>query len=299
MFKTDKNLCKSVISPLSHKMVWRDDVYLAPACKERFLTTTDIPEFVEQQIFMAGLADLNDGYRVERQNPDVHTLLATIGGCGQLTTDEGRQQIGQNTVTVLPAKTAFCFELHPQHRHWKMAWILLKADPQWRAIDDMTPAVLESDMAESVYSALNLVHRDIHGRQTFRALMVSEVVKLLSGVDGSMKPASIRVMRVFNLVESQLHLDWTVSAIANHAYLSEEQLNRICKKLYGKTPRDYVISLRMDKAKDLLRTKDWSVKMIASRLGYRDANNFTHRFTKSIGMSPRLFRTTNTTRKSD
>ncbi|SDH99290.1 transcriptional regulator, AraC family [Vibrio xiamenensis] len=290
MFKTDKNLCESVIEPKVATRVWHDEVFLAPQCKERFLTRSEIPELFEQQIFMAGLADLNLGYRVERQGPEEHTLLMSIGGRGLLTTANQCLDINPDSITVLPAHQPFRFELHPQSQHWKMAWILLSDSAQWQMIASMGQVVIESDVAESIYAALNLLHGDIHGRQSFRTLMLSEVVKLLSGVDSAAREAPLRVMSVFNLVESQLHHDWTVSEIARRAYLSEEQLNRVSKKLYGKTPREYVIALRMNKASDLLKTKEWSVKMIAARLGYRDANNFTHRFTKYFGVSPRRYR---------
>lgn len=120
--------------------------------------------------------------------------------------------------------------------------------------------------------------------------MLSELVKILSNVDKSLSDTHMRVLSVLNSVESQLQLNWTVSAIAARSYLSEEQLNRVVKKIVGMSTRDYLISLRMKKAVDLLDNKDWSVKMIALRLGYADPNNFTHRFKKFYGVSPRQYR---------
>ncbi|MGL5653403.1 MAG: helix-turn-helix domain-containing protein, partial [Vibrio sp.] len=63
-------------------------------------------------------------------------------------------------------------------------------------------------------------------------------------------------------------------------------LNRVVKQLVGMSPRDYIVALRMKKAVDLLSNKDWSIAMIALRLGYQDPNNFTHRFKKFYGLSP-------------
>ncbi|MCA2470945.1 AraC family transcriptional regulator, partial [Vibrio alginolyticus] len=45
MFENRQNLCESVIGQFSPQHEWHDDVYLAPACKERFLTLTEIPEW--------------------------------------------------------------------------------------------------------------------------------------------------------------------------------------------------------------------------------------------------------------
>ncbi len=76
MFENRQNLCNRHRSPSQHE--WHDDAHLAPACKERFLTLTEIPEW-QRRYFMAGLAELHDGYHVERDKV-VHTLLFTLEG---------------------------------------------------------------------------------------------------------------------------------------------------------------------------------------------------------------------------
>jgi AraC-like DNA-binding protein len=102
----------------------------------------------------------------------------------------------------------------------------------------------------------------------------------------------MRVQALFNQVESQLHMPWVVREMAAHCYISEEQFNRITKSLYGCSPRSHLIALRMEKAVDLLHHSDWSVGMIAQRLGYNDPYNFTHRFRAYHGCSPREYRKT-------
>lgn len=78
MFENSENLCKSVIEQFVPKNEWVDEVYLAPECKERFLTLTEIPEWRGADIFMAGIAKLKQGYSVERYGVAVHTLLFTM-----------------------------------------------------------------------------------------------------------------------------------------------------------------------------------------------------------------------------
>lgn len=93
MCEKPQNLCKSVIGQFAIKTEWHDDVQLAPACKERFLTLTEIPEWKRADIFMAGLAELRDGYHVERDKVGVHTLLFTIEGGGVLITPDFVKEI--------------------------------------------------------------------------------------------------------------------------------------------------------------------------------------------------------------
>ncbi|MCA2017321.1 AraC family transcriptional regulator [Vibrio tritonius] len=291
MFQTNENLCKSVISDVAQlPRKWKDDVFLAPECQERFLVLSDIPEMKQFDIFMAGLAKLNNGYGVERVSPEVHTVLITLDGGGVLYTPEDIVEISVNTITFLPAGKPFRFELNDQSKPWNMVWILLNDVERWTNVRKSCRPVLNFDAAESVWSLVSLIYNEIGGRPAFRKMMLSELVKILSNVEIDVSDTQMRVLSMLNTIESQLHLDWNVADIAASVFLSTEQLNRVVKQIVGMTPRDYLIHLRMSKAADLLGNKDWSVKMIALRLGYQDPNNFTHRFRKFYGMSPRRYR---------
>jgi Helix-turn-helix domain len=62
------------------------------------------------------------------------------------------------------------------------------------------------------------------------------------------------------------------------------------RKLFGISPRDMLVRLRMDRAKELLLTSDLSVKEIAFEVGYVWHQDFTRAFTKCAGMSPSQWR---------
>jgi len=290
MCENRENLCESVINKMSPKSVWHDDVYLADACKERFLTCSDIPELRQEAIFMAGMAELMDGYHVERANVDIHTLLFTLEGSGILTTPDYVQLIEPNTLVIIPAHTAFRFEINPVDNYWKMVWLLPEDNNKWVPLATLGPTILPFHQCEQIWSLANLMHSEINGRGAFRRLLVSELNLILTGVESTSTRSVSRVHTLFNEVESQLHLPWTVKEMALRCFISEEQLNRICKNLYTMSPRSRLIHLRMEKAVDLLQYREWTIAMIAHRLGYKDPYNFTHRFTKHFGCSPTYYR---------
>lgn len=292
MYKESKNLFKSVISDFTPPSVWRDFVYLSSECRERFLTVSDIPELITQQFFMAGLAELQGGYLVERDSVDVHTLLFTVEGEGKLTTATSEVILKQNSLCVLPAKTPFRFELNRADGNWKMAWVLLSDTVKWKQIANLGQSVVPFSDSEVIWALMTLLHSEIDGRPAYRKLLCSEMSSLLTGVEATPLTSSARVQALFNEVGAQLHLRWTVKQIADKAFLSEEQLNRVCKTLYASSPQKKLIALRMQKAADLLHNKEWSITMIAQRLGYKDPYNFTHRFKAFYGCSPRDYRKT-------
>lgn len=290
MYKNSKNLFKSVIRDFEPPSEWKDFVYLSSDCRERFLTVSDIPELETQQFFMAGLAELKGGYLVERDCVDVHTLLFTVEGEGKLTTQKAEIVLQQNSLCVLPAKQPFRFELNKPDGHWKMAWVILSDTFKWKPLASLGQTVIPFTDTEPVWALMTLIHSEIGGRPAYRKLLCSELSSLLTGIEATPVTSSSRVQALFNEVGAQLHLSWTVKEIANRAFLSEEQLNRVCKSLYASSPQKKLIALRMQKAADLLHNKEWSITMIAQRLGYKDPYNFTHRFKAYYGCSPRDYR---------
>ncbi|MCX2789004.1 AraC family transcriptional regulator [Vibrio sp. Sgm 5] len=290
MCEKPQNLCKSVIEQFAIKTEWRDDVHLAPACKERFLTLTEIPEWKRANIFMAGLAELRDGYHVERDKVGVHTLLFTIEGGGVLITPGFVKEIEPYTLTILPVDTCFRFEMNPSKGLWKMVWLLPQNTEAWQHLSDLGQTVLPFRGSEQVWSLMTLLYNEIGGRTGFRQLLISEVQRLVKSVETPISTSLSRVQTLFNEVEGQLHLPWTIAEMAKQCFISEEQFNRLSKQLFNMSPRSKLIELRMHKAADLLQYPAWSVAMIANRLGYRDPYNFTHRFKKFYGTSPTRYR---------
>jgi len=273
-----------------HQNYWTNKVELSDQCRERFLTQSVVPELNEKAIFMAGLAELEGEYLVERSGERVHTVIVTLEGGGTLTTSNSIDEIERNTLTYLEAGTPFRFELSKKQRHWKMVWLLLEPNEQWLPLQQSSHRIIPFHSAEQIWAICSLLYAEINGRNTFRAILLSELVRSITPQPTSFNLSHLRVQKTFNQIETQLHLPWKVSKIAEQSYVSEEHLGKICRKIYQQSPQSKLISLRMDKAKELLQSSDWPINIIAHRVGYKDPYNFSHRFTRSFGISPSKFR---------
>ena len=290
MFQNSKNLFKSDIRDRTITRDWRDHVHLSDQCKERYLTQASIPELSKYDIFMAGIAQLSKSYEVERRGENVHTVLVTTEGEGSLITEHGIYTIHSNTVTILPAGMPFRFELLDKTRPWKMTWFLLKPTERWHPLIMLNKHIIPFDSSEQVWSISSLLNAEIGGRPAFRQLLMTELVRYLDTGKTESTTSTIRVQAIFNTVESQLHQTWKISDIAKQCFISEEQLGRICRTLYGVSPQAKLIAMRMNKAQELLRYSDWPIAAIANRVGYKDPYNFPHRFSRTFGISPSQFR---------
>lgn len=65
---------------------------------------------------------------------------------------------------------------------------------------------------------------------------------------------------------------------------------RCMKEKFAQTPIEYLQAFRMDRAKRLLLTTEWTIERIAEEIGFRYAPYFSSRFKRSTGMSPLQFR---------
>ena len=79
-----------------------------------------------------------------------------------------------------------------------------------------------------------------------------------------------------------------VSGIRKAMHLGKSQLHRKIKDLTGKTPIQYLRSVKLNKAKSLLRSGA-NVSTVAFDLGYRDPKYFTRVFKDEYGVSPSDF----------
>jgi AraC-like DNA-binding protein len=82
----------------------------------------------------------------------------------------------------------------------------------------------------------------------------------------------------------------SLAQLAHRAGISESYLGRIFKSVTGKTPIDYLIDIRISKAKNLL-LDGFTVTETSRLVGFNDIYYFSRAFKKSEGISPTAFLT--------
>ncbi|MGB8348763.1 MAG: AraC family transcriptional regulator [Ktedonobacteraceae bacterium] len=98
------------------------------------------------------------------------------------------------------------------------------------------------------------------------------------------------VERAVHVMHSHLHEALTLEDLAAVAYLSPFHFHRVFRRLIGIPPGEFLSALRFQAARRLLLTTPLSVTDICFEVGYSSAGSFTSRFTRLVGLSPRLLR---------
>ena len=83
---------------------------------------------------------------------------------------------------------------------------------------------------------------------------------------------------------------WGLDQMTDFCGMSASQLNRIFRKQTGMTSKNYIDSIKMQLASEMLSENSKTVREIADRLGYPDPYHFSRRFKEMKGYSPQKYR---------
>ena len=84
--------------------------------------------------------------------------------------------------------------------------------------------------------------------------------------------------------------DMSLQSVASYVNVSSNHFSAIFRRETGETFIDYLTTVRMDKAKDLLVCTSMKTSDVGFEVGYRDPHYFSYIFKKTQGMSPKEFR---------
>lgn len=81
-----------------------------------------------------------------------------------------------------------------------------------------------------------------------------------------------------------------INDLADYVGVNRSYLASSFKKATGYSPKEYLLSLRMEKAKSLLETTDMTINGISNAIGYSDQLAFSRMFKRYTGASPTIYR---------
>lgn len=81
-----------------------------------------------------------------------------------------------------------------------------------------------------------------------------------------------------------------IEQVAASVFLSPDRFTEVFFVVMGRTPRDYLRHLRMERAKTLLAASDASISDIAGQSGFGEPAYFTRAFRAAVGLTPSEFR---------
>ncbi|MFW6289194.1 MAG: helix-turn-helix domain-containing protein [Spirochaetota bacterium] len=124
--------------------------------------------------------------------------------------------------------------------------------------------------------------------------MLAELLVVLGrcrlSVGHSRGAPSERLALVLSALHERFFEEWSLARMADLAGCSVPSLSRYFRATLHTSPTEYLIGLRISRARQLLLHTDHSVTRISEETGFCDSNYFTRQFRTRVGRTPREFR---------
>jgi AraC-like DNA-binding protein/mannose-6-phosphate isomerase-like protein (cupin superfamily) len=102
--------------------------------------------------------------------------------------------------------------------------------------------------------------------------------------------ALMRIGEVIDFLESNYRSRIYLDEMAERACMSKRNFHRTFRNATGETPNNYLIQVRLQKARELLRNTFLSVSDVAYEVGFADVNHFIKKFKKHLQVTPHKYR---------
>jgi two-component system response regulator YesN len=126
-----------------------------------------------------------------------------------------------------------------------------------------------------------------------RSWAANSLAEILAAIPTPLSTGSDAVQQAIDYIHRRQHQpDITLNEVADAVGLSASHLASQLKCRVGMSYKRYLIALRLDTAKKLLRTTNMTVTAIAEAVGYQNVTNFYRLFQRETGTTPAAFRRT-------
>ena len=105
-----------------------------------------------------------------------------------------------------------------------------------------------------------------------------------------------RLIAIINFIQAN-YKNVTLDSVANEFHLSKPYISKYIKEKSGKTFGEHLSTIRLKKAKTLLKNGNMTVENIATSIGYPTVEHFIRVFKQNFGKTPTQYRNSNHTGK--
>lgn len=184
----------------------------------------------------------------------------------------------------------------PEMRSLGGAFLFDNADP--RLLVSLLPEVVHVQDSTRLGQLAHMVAEEYADQKPGTEFMLSRLVGMMlveamrSTTTGSAPPGLLRglgderLSAALKLMHARVDHAWTVGQLAEAAALSRSAFFDRFTRTVGVAPMEYLLSWRMEIAKDLLRREGLSVSEVAERVGYGSTSTFSVAFSRHVGQSP-------------
>ncbi|WP_262250033.1 AraC family transcriptional regulator [Parapedobacter soli] len=225
-----------------------------------------------------------------------------------ISSGSGVFESAETTPQIIEAGT--CFLLYPGvwHRYkpnrnigWEEYWVGFQGSYPAQIMEQFftpkNPIVktgLNKDLLVAFTNLLAAVSQAEMGYSQIVSGITLSILGLLNRINLTSSPKddseSVWVSQAAFILQNRLSENINIEALVQKFPISYSKFRKSFKRLMGKSPNQYHLDLRLDKASELLGNTHLTIKEIGYHTGFESPYYFSRVFSAKFGMSPKAFR---------
>lgn len=276
-------------------------------CKSsRFKSLEDLQQdSVELCLTYCGYEECDPGYRFGPNKRNSHVLHIVKEGKGHLEIGKKKYQIGKGEAFLIPANMEAWYEADKENP-WTYMWVgfvgykadecilssgfSLKNPVRKIGCDRKLYGYIE-DMLEAHQLTISDELRRNGILMIFLSELIEDYKKQSPGTPMTRPyPGSVYVKHAVEYINRNYSKRLKINEMADYIGVNRSYLTSSFKKAMGCSPQEYLVNLRMEKARSLLTKTDMPVNAVANAVGYSDQLAFSKIYKQYYGLSPKAYR---------
>lgn len=119
--------------------------------------------------------------------------------------------------------------------------------------------------------------------------LFGQILKMNGGINNEFTSSESYIVMAKQFIDNNFQFDVKVEDAANRIGITTNYLANIFQKSVHYSPKQYLINVRMTRAKLLLKTDHYKIKDVAKKVGYKNQLHFSNEFKKFYGVSPKNY----------
>lgn len=269
-------------------------------------TATRMPTAIVEVLWTARY-DYEPGWTLSPHQHAFFQIIYCLGGRGTVTLGPEAHPLQPRTLFLIgpaqphglvAASGVKTLDIKFRVRDARMRRQLLRLPAVWRRADEGLAHLLE-----------RIRHEGEHRQAYFRELCATSLVEILIALirrdqqgrggtrdqaypidmpEGALTDAVAR--RAVEYLHHHYARPLTLRELARVLGVSERHLRARVAAALGQTPLRYLAQYRIDRAKDLIAHREFALKDVAARTGFKSIHHFTRTFTRLVGHPPAAWR---------
>lgn len=267
--------------------------------KEKSLIRYNTPSsFAKANLFyldMYGSFVCESQYRIERESFDSYLIMYTKEGEGIIQTNCGKSVCRAGDFALIDCNE---YHLYYANNYWEFLWFHFNGNGSHALVSVILQNQGNVVRISSASMACHMFEQMVNTKYTnslkkeveissYIHVILSEMLQASAGED---KKEDNWITDAVSYICDHFSEKLTVEGVAEHLNISKSSFCHTFKRKMGFSPYEFIVNIRINKGKELLKSSSMSIGNIAYLVGFNSEANFIKTFREKTGQTPNTFR---------